>query len=107
MAGDVAWMKKVCYYVAGYGHDMWHRVGIHACVYTCVCAHVRACEERDKASFSGQRYLSMIHLPYRHVDFHNFCHVGLCFVLKCVKVTWRHEERPIQVINEDHRSSLK
>ena len=48
----------------------------------------------------------MIHLPSMPIDFHNFFHAGLWFVLKCAQVMYNHEERLIPVINEDHRSSL-
>ena len=43
----------------------------------------------------------MIHVPYIRIDFPNFFHVGLCFVLKRLQVTSCHEEHPIRVINED------
>ena len=41
----------MCRHVVAYGHAMWHHVGIHACVWGCVCAlvyvhvcaRVRAC----------------------------------------------------------------
>ena len=60
--------QKTCRHMAAYGHAMWRCVGVRAYVCACECARLLACDERDKASFLGYPYLSLMHMHYIHVN---------------------------------------
>ena len=87
------------------------------CVYVCacalvcasvcayVCARVRRCEERDKLPFEDNAITPKITYLIYALTFHNFCHVGLSFVLNA-RMTRQHKERSTRALKMDPGSSL-
>ena len=81
MADDVVWTKKCV--------ATWQHVGVQVCVYTCmcarvrmyVCAHMHACEERDKLPFQDNAISLMCTYNIYARLFFIFCNVGHCLVL--------------------------
>ena len=55
----------------------------------------------DKALFSRECYLSMIHLPYVPVNFHHFVPCGTLLHVLSTQVMWHYEELLIRAIDED------
>ena len=97
MASDVAQTKNMALPRVG----IWKRhVAARTCWRVCirVSTHLSAqiCTrvKREIKLLFQDNVISLCHMHLIYVSIvHNFCHVGLCFVLKRVQVTWHYEER--------------